>query len=82
MKKDTLVFLPKDCFTIYRITYVRLLLHDNATTLRGLMCLILWIIDCVQEIEVYKIPTRGGDCCVYMKGLLCLYGNICNAAVT
>ena len=37
-----------------------LLLHDNASTLRGLTCLILWLIYCsFQEIIVYNIPPGG-----------------------
>ena len=63
VKKDTLVFVPKDflLFIIYRITYVIALLHDNATTLRGLTCLILCLIYCsFKKSWCTKLPLGGG----------------------
>ena len=44
VKKWYFSICTKGFFTIYRVTYVMLLLHDNASTLRGLTCLILWLI--------------------------------------
>ena len=60
MKKWYFSICTKGFFTIYRVTYV-MLLHDNASTLRGLTCLILWLMYCkFQEIIVYKIHPGGG----------------------
>ena len=61
MKNDTLVFVPKDFFTIYRLTYVMLLLHDNASIIQraNMSHFVAYILQ-FQEIIVYKIPPGGG----------------------
>ena len=61
MKKSYFSICTKGFFTIYRVTYVMLLLHDNASTLRGLTCLILCLIyiAVLRNHSVQNFPYGG-----------------------